>query len=104
MAKKNEATDRDGVSVRLYWESGDDLPTLYTNHLLVSHSTGSEFFIYFGQLAAPALMPGEIPEELAIKPVAKIVLSHESLRRFVDVLEGNLSKFESLMKEDKDGN
>ncbi len=90
-------------AVKLSWETGDDLPTLYVNHMLVSHTTGSEFFVYFGQLAAPAMLAAQIPDELKIKPQAKIVVSPENLRRFIDVLEENLSKYEAAVKEENDG-
>ena len=93
----------EGKLVRLVWDSADGLPALYANHLIVTHGGGSEFHIVFGHLMPPLILPespDDLPDEFVIKPVAKIVVTPQSMKKFIEVMTKNLERFE--MKGDEE--
>jgi hypothetical protein len=104
MAKKRPTRAQlEGKVVRLVWASADDLPALYSNHLLVTHGGESEFHIIFGHLTPPLILAEsskDIPDEFIIRPIAKIVITPQSMRKFIDAMTKNLERFEERTKED----
>ena len=103
MATKKPEMPPEGKIVRLAWGSADDLPALYANHLFVTHGGETEFHVIFGHLTPPLMIPesqDEIPDEFVIKPVAKIVVTPATLRKFLDAMESNLKKFEERKKKE----
>lgn len=86
-----------GKIVRLTWGPGEDLPTLYANHMIVTHGGESEFHIVFGHLTPPLIVPespDDIPDTLTIKPVAKIVVTPDNMKKFIKAMISNLENFE----------
>jgi len=104
-SKKPTKAQLEGKVVRLVWDSADDLPMLYSNHLFVTHGGGTEFHIVFGQLTPPLILPesaAEIPDQLVIKPVAKIVVTPQTMEKFIEAMTKNLKNFGERVKEEKD--
>lgn len=102
--KKPKKAKLEGKVVRLVWSSADDLPALYSNHLLVTHGGESEFHIIFGHLTPPLVItqsPKDIPDVFSIKPIAKIVVTPQTLKKFIDAMTKNLERFEK--RETKEG-
>ncbi|OGO75509.1 MAG: hypothetical protein A3K41_02515 [Chloroflexi bacterium RIFOXYD12_FULL_57_15] len=100
--KKPTEAQLEGKVVRLVWDSADDLPALYSNHLIVTHGGESEFHIIFGHLTPPLILAeslDEIPDRLVIKPVAKIVVTPQTMRKFIEAMNKNLERFEERGKE-----
>jgi len=98
-AEKPKEAKLEGKVVSLVWSSADDLPALYSNHILVTHGGESEFHIIFGHLTPPlAVVPEDIPDVFMIKPVAKIVVTPQTMKKFLDVMSRNLEKFEEREK------
>lgn len=103
VAKKLTEAKLEGKVVRLIWDSSDGLPTLYSNHLIVTHGGESEFHIIFGHLTPPLILAAsedELPDHLVIKPVAKIVVTPQTMKKFIDAMAKNLKGFEEKQKED----
>lgn len=89
-----ESAEIPGVSVQLVWHSAEDLPTLYANHLYVTHAGGHEFYLVFGELGPQVDLDVENPpESIEIKPVAKIVVSASNIKRIARVIDENVEKF-----------
>ncbi len=103
--QKPKEAKLEGKVVRLVWSSADDLPALYSNHLLVTYGGGSEFHIIFGHLTPPLVVtesPEDIPDVFTIKPIAKIVVTPQTMNKFIDVMTKNLERFEERKKEAND--
>ena len=101
-AKPNKAK-LEGKIVKLVWSSADDLPALFANHLLVTHGGESEFHIIFGHLTPPLVLATsveDLPDVFTIKPIAKIVVTHQSMKKFINAMAKNLERFEKKEKEE----
>jgi hypothetical protein len=101
-AKKTTKANLEGKVVRLVWSSADDLPTLYANHLFVTHGGESEFHVVFGHLTPPLVLPEspeEIPDIFTIRPVAKIVVTPQTMKKFIEAMAKNLERFEEREKK-----
>ena len=93
-------------TVRIIWGSDEELPALYANHIYVSHSGETEFHIIFGHLSPPltaGMEEDELPENIKIKPVAKLVVSPKVMRAFLKVLNDNFEKFENKTGGENNG-
>ena len=106
MAKKPSSKIEDQEilekSIPLVWNDDESVLPVYANHLYISHQGATEFNITFGQLFPPFtlhLQENELPEAIKIKPVAKIVVSPEAMKRFVETLKKNIEQFESIEAE-----
>lgn len=103
MAEKKKTKEEKieiGVPVKLVWGQSDDIDTVYANHVLISHS-GPEFYLIFGELCQPIITSEEdIPEEMEIKPKARIVISPTQMKEISDAIAGNVKKY--LEKEKRD--
>lgn len=92
LAKVDKATPRQKV-VKLSWGSTDYLETVYVNQMVINHS-GPEFYITFGELAAPAFAdPSEIPDELKIVPKVRLAIAQDSMVRIYEVMKENVETF-----------
>lgn len=97
-----ETKDRDKlelgekVEVKLVWDKPAEVPTLYANHLIISH-TGSEFYLVFGEME-PWLEfdPSIVPSELKIKPIVKIAISSENMMKFEKIIAGNVKQYKDV--------
>jgi len=86
------------VKLALHWLDSSSLPTLYASQVYVSHA-GGEFYVIFGEVQQPIwvnLTRAEIEEKgrVAVRPVAKLVLTYENMKRFVEVVAANLATYE----------
>jgi hypothetical protein len=91
-----------GKRIRIVWGSDDDLSPLYANHLYVSHAGETEFHLVFGHLSPPLTMgidENDLPDSVKIKPVARIIISPEAMKAFVNLLTENFKAFENQQKE-----
>lgn len=88
---------------KVIWNSEDSIPVYYANHLSVSFAGGTEFHITFGHLSPPiglGLPDVDLPDELEIKTVSRIVASPDVMKKFVEILKDNMDNFDRLIKED----
>ena len=93
-AKKRNGQDKP-IVIKTKWGSHAGLPTLYANHLMVSHANQNEFFLFFGLLTPPAaLSPETFPKELEIIPITKIVVAPENVKRFAEAILKNVEQYE----------
>jgi len=82
--------------VRMKWGEPDDAPPIYANQLYVTHSGEDEFHLVFGYFMPPltiGLEEEELPNSVEIKPVARIVVSPEFMKKLVDAVNENYSKY-----------
>ncbi len=82
--------------IRILWDSGENISSVFANQLYISHAGGKEFHITFGHLTPPivfGLEEDEIPESVSIKPVAKIVVSPDVMEEFVNAMNENFQSF-----------
>jgi hypothetical protein len=104
--KKAELQELKEKIVPIIWGSADDLSALYANHFYVTHAGEIEFHIIFGHLTPPltiGMTEDQLPSSIKIKPVAKVVLTPEAMKAFVQLLNDNLEKYEVKQKEEKNG-
>jgi hypothetical protein len=94
--------------IRLVWDSPEDVPVTYSNHLQVTHAGGNEFTIFFGYLT-PLLTHGLTEEEIAglpdtmhIEPLTQIVVTPEFMKQIVEVFSKNLANYEKNFKGDSE--
>ena len=81
------------ASIPVEWSTADHLPTVYANHLLISHA-GPEFYLIFGELVPPAVLKeDQLPDKVDIKPVAKIAVSPDAMLRFAEAIATNVQRF-----------
>jgi hypothetical protein len=80
-----------------YGEEVDKMPTAYANHLIISHA-GPEFFLVFGVVTPPFILPGEEAkfeelESLEALPVAKIAVSPEVMVAMAKSIHNNVERY-----------
>ncbi len=81
------------------WKGFSDVPTLYANQLLVTHANQNEFFLFFGQVVPPAVLdPKDLPSELDVVPIAKIVVSPENMLNFSKAIATNVENYKATRK------
>ena len=90
-------SDEEKKIVKLRWQPAEDLPTIYANHLQVSHAGMQDFFLIFGEAHAPAqaLAGGEEEDikEVAVRPVAKIALSPGTMIAISNAISMNIASY-----------
>lgn len=94
------------LSVRVYWETADQIPVLYANHIWVRILDG-QFHVTFGQAEGPyenpvseATMAKLVESGAAIHPVAKLAISPMNMGRMIKVLNDLFNRWE---KDQGDG-
>ena len=91
----------DVVKIPLVWADSSHLSTLYANQLLISHA-GGEFYLVFGELVPPTMPNAEhLPEQLEVKPVARVALSPEAMKRFLNAMQQNYERFLERLADEK---
>jgi hypothetical protein len=96
--KKKQA----GKAIRIKWGSANNLEALFANHLYISHSGEEEFYLIFGELTPPiGFSEQDLPNEIEVRPISKIVISPAAMRNFVRAMSVNLKKYED--KKQKKG-
>ena len=98
MTDQQESNSRKGrVPVRLVWSDTPDATTVYANQLIITHA-GGEFYLIFGEVSLPVSQLADItsdaaPEKLAVKQVAKVVVTPEVMERFAKVIQTNFRNY-----------
>ena len=98
MADEEQKTSDAEVSedrIPIIWESAEDLPTLYVNQIIVSHS-GPEFYMIFGEVITPAIqgqIGGDFPDTLKVKPIIKVAIPQPMMLEITDIIVENVKKF-----------
>jgi len=107
VAKKKKTSKKKpppAKSIGVRWGDSEELPTLYANHLFISH-TGPQFYLVFGELGPHSefmdIGPEELPPYVEIEPVAKIAVAHEVMLSIRDTIDNNVKRFIEGQK-DKD--
>lgn len=94
MGSKKTSQAEKTIEVKVKWRKDDDVPTIYANQLMVSHANKNEFFLFFGLLTPPIPLDKEnLPKEIDIKIVSKIVVSPENMERFAEAIMKNLEVY-----------
>jgi hypothetical protein len=106
--KKPSKKDSEIISFPLRWRVPDDLSTIYSNHIIITH-VGGEFYLYYGEAPSPpALKREDFPEEITCFARARIVVSPERLETFLKVMNENLQNFKKnrpeILKQEKKDN
>ncbi len=80
--------------VKLEWEEIEALPTVYANNVAVTHASGDEFYLIFGEAAPPTEMfrRGTV-QRIPIRPVAKIAVFPGSMLRIARAIYQNAQNF-----------
>lgn len=98
----NKPETQEAVEVRLVWDKPAEVPTMYANNLIISHS-GSEFYLVFGETEPWLELDSSIiPSELKIKPIVKIAISHKNMLKFAEIIEGNVNQFKEMSTSKED--
>jgi hypothetical protein len=85
--------DIDAFQVLLRWGALDQAPTIYANQLLITH-TGGEFYLIFGEVSPLGLIDKDnLPTQLEIKPIIKIVITPENMPAFAKVIQQNVENY-----------
>jgi hypothetical protein len=93
--KTKDDSEGKGITIRLQWESAEDVLTVYANHLYISHAGGNEFYLVFGELGPQVDLDRDNPPEcLEIEPVAKIAVSPPNMIKFSEVIQDNIAEFQ----------
>src|SRR5690242_6212270 len=105
MTEPNEGTGPAEVPVK--WPLTVELPTLYANQLYVTHA-GAEFYFVFGEVNVPIFVAydaGEAPTSVTVKPLAKIVVTNETMAQFVEAINRNYARYitQQLSSDNGDG-
>ncbi len=92
-----KAADR-RKTVKVSWDpkSAAEFPTLYSNHWVIGHVAGQVGYIYFGEVSAlPIIKATDYPDELTVRPLAKVALSLPDLKRLANAISEHCEKMEA---------
>lgn len=88
------------IQIPIEWDWDSEIITQYVNHMRVTH-VGTEFYLYFGELPFPGILPDEgLPEKLTIKTKVRLVVTGEQMGKFIDALNENYNNY--LQKKETD--
>lgn len=97
MSEESKTTPGDeeteGIAIRLQWGQSEQAPTIYANHLYITHS-GNEFYLVFGELNP--ILEVDVdnpPDHLEIKPTVKIAVATENMIKFAKAIQDNVDRF-----------
>ena len=82
--KKTGAARRE-VAVEVRWSENPALDQISIDEMFCQ-LVNDRAYLTLGQLRFPMTPGGEMPSSVEIRPVAKLVLTHEKLRQIVEVL------------------
>lgn len=99
-SQKIEAVQKmEAVPIKLIWGASEKAPTIYANHLYITHA-GNEFYLVFGELSPFLDLDAEnLPEHLEIQPKIKIAVSPENMVKFADAIQENVTKFKQNLSD-----
>ena len=92
---------RESISAHLEWDhdATEEVDALYANQLFISQ-TETEVTLVFGTaLSPPFTEPPEEDLQIEIKPVAKVVVSRQAMKKFLKVMENTFEDDEQKDKE-----
>jgi len=88
-----ESLEEHTKTIRIVWDSPEELNTIYANNLAVSHA-GNEFYLVFGELPMPLeLGYDRMPDEVKVIPRVRIAVSKETMGGILEVLQDNYEKY-----------
>jgi len=87
MSKK--PTSPGTVRVRLAWGTNPELDTIHAHHVWLSRSE-DDAYLTFGEVPPVSPSLDTPPEELVIRPVARVSLSWTALERMTKMLRDNV--------------
>jgi hypothetical protein len=104
MAKITETEQQqEGFAIPLRWGDASTIPTIYANHLFLTHA-GGEFYLVFGELAPVTHIDKDSPPDcLEIKPVVKIAITSENMLGIAEAIQINVSRFKESLAADTGG-
>jgi hypothetical protein len=98
---KKDQNDKVVEEIALVWRPSEDLPTMYANQMLISHS-GPEFYLIFGEVITSAVSGDPFREtpvtELPVKPLVKIAITPTMMIEMANIISGNVEKFKETIK------
>lgn len=100
-----ENDDSQVVQLPAIWGGLDDIPTLYANHLLITHTPDGEFFLVFGETATSAIVnlktgdDNESQQRPTIFPRIKIAVNSNAMIRMAEVINNNVGRFAARQAE-----
>lgn len=107
MADQKPEKKQGSIQILINWDSKlmDDLDTIYANQFLITHAQG-EFYLVFGETFFATLEKKDIPNQIKIKPVAKIALTPEVMMRITAIINENVNNYKakSGIKDDTGNN
>lgn len=91
---------RQGYQLRIDWRVADDHTASFANQFMVQIAK-DEFVLTFGQLVPPALVQPtreeieSLPERISPQVIARVAVTPNGLRQFIQLLQQQLSLYES---------
>ena len=88
--------DEKTFTVPLAWHSDNNIRTVYANQLLVSHASGKDFYLHFGELdpMLPKNIGSGLPSEVIVETVSRVAVTYEMAVEILRVLGENVRQFE----------
>ena len=94
---EQEKMEPEGIPIFLQWGDASQIPTIYANHLYITHS-GGEFYLVFGELAPIINIDKDNPPDyLEIKPVVKVAILPKNMLEFAKVIQTNIDNFQKAL-------
>lgn len=88
---KREGRPQDAIPV--LWKTVDSISTVFANELIIVH-TKNNFYIVFGEAFPMPIVEEEIDGPfISVQPVAKIALSPDSMKAFLEVMKSNVGRY-----------
>jgi len=78
---------------------------MYSNHWLIAHITTQVGYVYFGEVSAlPIIKTEDYPDEITVRPLAKLALTLPDLKRLSAAISEHCAKMEEAaeLNSDKD--
>lgn len=90
--QESKQPEEQQITIPLRWGDSSQIPTVYANHVLITHS-GGEFYLVFGELVPINIDKDDPPDFLEIKPVAKIALMPDNMLRLAEIIQNNVDNY-----------
>ena len=88
----DDPKDGERRELKVKWANAD-IPTVYANQLLLSH-TGPEFYLIFGEIiAVDDDDPTRVPDVLTVRQRVRVAVSREVMGSFVEAINNNYKNF-----------
>jgi hypothetical protein len=78
--------------VPIRWGDNEDLVTVYSNNLLITHA-GREFYFLFGELVPPNARLIPKPKYAFVKPIVRVAVTPETMLSIADAIQKNVKAY-----------